>query len=90
MTSEVANEKTAVAFCALAFATASVIALPQGFKMIKEFLTVYEEVPSVSTTGNGQFTARISNDESSIQWELSYSDLEGRCSRPTSTLVTLE
>jgi hypothetical protein len=50
----------------------------QGFKKISEFLTGYEETPSsVSTTGNGTFNARISNDESSIDWELTYNDLEG-------------
>ena len=50
----------------------------QGFKNIKELLTGYEETPSaVSTTGNGTFDARISNDESRIEWELSYNDLEG-------------
>src|SRR5215212_8197120 len=54
------------------------IALGQGFKKISEILTGYEETPSaVSTTGNGTFNARISNDESRIDWELSYSDLEG-------------
>ena len=58
-----------VSACSIAFA--------QGFKKISEFLTGYEEVPSVSTTGNGTFNARISNDESRIDWELSYSDLEG-------------
>lgn len=70
-------KRVAVVLSLLAVATASAIALPQGFKAIKEFLTGYEEVPSVSTTGNGRFNARISNDESEIQWELSYSDLEG-------------
>ena len=48
-----------------------------GFKKISEFLVGYNEVPAVSTTGNGSFNARISNDESRIDWELSYSDLEG-------------
>jgi hypothetical protein len=61
----------------IAFLSASTLALTQGFKKISEFLTGYEEVPSVSTTGNGNFTARISNDESRIDWELTYSDLEG-------------
>jgi hypothetical protein len=55
----------------------SPIVFAQGFKVIMETLTGYEEVPAVSTVGNGQFRARISNDETSIQWELSYSDLEG-------------
>jgi CHRD domain len=59
-------------------ASAAVTAIAQGgFKLIKESLTGYEEVPSVSTTGGGQFDARISNDESQIDWQLSYSDLEG-------------
>ena len=58
-----------VSVCSIAFA--------QGFKKISELLTGYNEVPSVSTTGNGTFNARISNDESRIDWELSYSDLEG-------------
>ena len=62
-----------VGACALV-ATAAVA---QGFKNIKEFLTGYEEIPAVSTTGNGQFNARISNDGSRIDWQLSYSDLEG-------------
>jgi len=54
------------------------IAYAQGFKKISEILTGYEETPSaVSTTGNGTFTARISNDESRIDWTLSYADLEG-------------
>lgn len=70
-------KRAAIVFCLLAFATASAVALPQGFKLIKEFLSGYEEVPSVSTTGNGTFNARISKDESRIEWELNYSDLEG-------------
>ena len=60
----------------------SAIALGQGFKKISEILSGYEETATtgggaVSTTGNGTFTARISNDESRIDWELSYADLEG-------------
>ena len=59
-----------VSVCSIAFA--------QGFKRISEILTGYEETPSaVSTTGNGTFTARISNDDSQITWQLSYADLEG-------------
>ncbi len=70
-------KKVLVVFCLLAFVAASAVAFPQGFKRIREFLTGYEEVPSVSTQASGEFHARISNDESHIQWELSYSDLEG-------------
>jgi len=62
----------------VALVTASVAALGQGFKRISELLTGYEETPAaISTTGNGQFSARISNDETHIDWELSYSDLQG-------------
>jgi hypothetical protein len=35
----------------------------------------YEEVPAISTEGNGKFKAKISSDE--IQFQLRYSDLEG-------------
>ena len=67
-----------VSVAVITLVSISAIALGQGFKRISELLTGYEETPSaVSTTGNGTFTARISNDESRIDWELSYSDLEG-------------
>jgi len=63
----------------VAVLSAATIVLAQGgFKQISEFLTGYEETPSaVSTTGNGTFNARISNDGTRIDWELSYADLEG-------------
>ena len=66
-----------IAMIALASAPVGVFA-QGGFKTIGEVLTGYEETPSaVSTTGNGTFAARISNDASRIDWELSYADLEG-------------
>jgi len=62
----------------IALVSASTVVFAQGFKKISEILTGYEETPSaVSTTGNGTFNARISNDETQIQWELTYNDLEG-------------
>jgi hypothetical protein len=62
----------------IALVSACSIAFAQGFKRISEILTGYEETPSaVSTTGNGTFQARISNDNSRIDWTLSYADLEG-------------
>ena len=65
------------AVVAVAVASSAVYA-QGGFKRISEILTGYEETPSaVSTSGGGSFTARISNDASRIDWELSYSDLEG-------------
>jgi CHRD domain len=48
-----------------------------GFKNITEQLTGFKEVPVISTTGHGEFRARISDDETEISWELSYADLEG-------------
>jgi len=49
----------------------------EGFKNIRELLTGLKEVPVISTTGHGTFTAKISDDDSQIEWELSYADLEG-------------
>ena len=69
--------RVALSIAVLALVSASTVAWAQGFKKISEFLTGYQEVPSVSTTGNGEFNARISNDGSSIAWELTYNDLEG-------------
>ena len=60
----------------LACALVSAVAFAQGFVNIKELLTGYEEVPSVSTGASGEFTAKIRKD-STIDWQLSYSDLEG-------------
>jgi len=60
------------------FVSASAFVLAQSFKFIHETLTGYEEAPNVlSTTGNGEFHARISHDDTRIQYQLSYSDLEG-------------
>jgi hypothetical protein len=48
-----------------------------GFKLVSEQLSGLKEVPVISTTGQGEFHARISRDGSEIEWELSYADLEG-------------
>lgn len=69
--------RVALSIAVVALVSASTVVWAQGFKKISELLTGYEEVPSVSTTGTGDFNARISNDGSSIDWELSYADLEG-------------
>lgn len=47
---------------------------------LKAKLKGFEEVPAVSSTGSGLFRADISDDESSIEYELSYSGLEGTAS----------
>lgn len=70
--------RLAVSIAVIAVVSATTVVLAQGgFKRISEFLTGYQEVPSVSTSADGTFKARISNDGSRIDWELSYSDLEG-------------
>lgn len=69
--------RLAASIAVVAVLSSATVVLAQGFKKISEFLTGYQEVPSVSTTGGATFNARISNDESRIDWELSYSDLEG-------------
>jgi hypothetical protein len=44
---------------------------------ISEALIGYQEVPSISTTGNGTFDAVISEDGTRVNYVLSYADLEG-------------
>ena len=62
---------------ALVLLSCSAVALGFAVKNLRAFLTGYEEVPAVSTTADGEFKARISEDESSIQYELSYKELQG-------------
>lgn len=67
-----------VVFAAVAvLACAVTAALAVGPKGLRAFLSGYNEVPAVSTVATGDFRARISNDESRIDYELSYADLEG-------------
>src|SRR5262245_60676135 len=35
-------------------------------------LSGYQEVPAVSTTSRGSFTADVSSDETTVSWELTY------------------
>ncbi len=37
----------------------------------------FEEVPSISSTGSGQFTAELNEDETALTFSLTYSQLEG-------------
>lgn len=53
------------------------VADPKPENEVKVDLSGYQEVPAVSTGATSTFRATISDDESSIQWELSYADLEG-------------
>jgi hypothetical protein len=50
----------------------------EGGQRFREFLNGLKEAPNVvSTTGTGRFRAAISNDESEINYVLTYRDLEG-------------
>lgn len=44
---------------------------------IDAHLTGYQEVPSVSTPAHGEFDAKISKDQQSITYQLTFSDLVG-------------
>ncbi|GAB2594895.1 CHRD domain-containing protein [Ramlibacter solisilvae] len=44
---------------------------------IRATLTGYEEVPSVSTVASGEFVGMISRDEQSIDYQLTYTELQG-------------
>jgi hypothetical protein len=48
---------------------------------IEADLTGYEEVPSVNTVASGDFNARISRDEQSIEYVLKYKNLQGTVSQ---------
>jgi hypothetical protein len=46
-------------------------------RSFKAELKGFTEVPSVSSTGSGEFRARVSQDDTSIEFELTYENLEG-------------
>ena len=69
-------KRATIALCFIALLAVSAVALVQN-KKIREFLSGFSEVPSVSTVAEGEFNATISVDETQIDYELSYSDLEG-------------
>jgi CHRD domain len=48
-----------------------------GLRRLKEVLTGHKEVPVISTSGHGLFTATISRDKTEIHYTLKYADLEG-------------
>ena len=60
----------------LAVATAAAALTDNRFRRIREFLNGHKEVPVVSTTGRGVFTATINREGTEINYHLRYSDLE--------------
>ena len=70
--------KWAVGVAVLAAAAAvGTVAVAGGGRDIDENLTGFEENPSVSTTGNGSFEARVDRRNEEISYRLEYADLEG-------------
>jgi CHRD domain len=58
-------------------ATVGTVAVAGGGGEVREDLTGYQEVPAISTEGNGTFRARIDARDEQIRYRLTYSDLEG-------------
>ena len=63
---------------ALAVASSGLAFSDSGGRRFDERLDGYKEAAApISTTGNGTFTATISRDETEIEYELTFADLEG-------------
>jgi hypothetical protein len=66
------------ATAALAVGTTALAFSDEGGRKFREFLNGYKEAAApVSTTGAGTFTATISKDETEINYELTFENLEG-------------
>lgn len=65
--------------CALALLAGGVpaLAMANGERTIKTKLIGYKEVPAVSSSGNGRFSARIDEAAGTLTYELTYRALEG-------------
>jgi hypothetical protein len=61
----------------LAFTFTSVLWADSGNKLIQARLTGFQEVPPVSTVARGKFTGEVNQAATELQYEISYSDLEG-------------
>lgn len=48
-----------------------------GFNHLSATLGGYQEVPSISSTGTASFTADVAKDGQSVDWQMSYANLEG-------------
>lgn len=59
-------------------AATSALAVPAAAQTVHARLHGYQEVPSVSSPGRGEFKAKINEDAGSIFFELSYENLQGQ------------
>jgi hypothetical protein len=57
-------------------AAVGTVAVAGGGNEIREDLTGYQEVPAISTEGNGTFKAKIDRNAQEISYRLSYADFE--------------
>ncbi|HET6900816.1 MAG TPA: CHRD domain-containing protein, partial [Vicinamibacteria bacterium] len=74
------SRATLLAGVALAFAVPGSHDVAQAHdrnRSIRADLRGIEEPPSISSTGSGEFRAKISRDETSFEYELTFEDLEG-------------
>ncbi len=55
----------------------AMVSAPALAETHKANLKGFQEVPAISTTGEGRCKAKISSDETTIEYKLSYSSLEG-------------
>jgi hypothetical protein len=77
--------KVKILLASVVILIALIVVIPQAANQLNAMLNGYEEVPAVSTRANGVMRARIADDqtggvitfEGKIQYELSYTDLEG-------------
>jgi hypothetical protein len=67
----------AALFLSIVALAAAPIASAQNFNRLGTNLIGFEEPPSISTVATGRFDAAISHDDTEIQYELSYENLEG-------------
>jgi hypothetical protein len=73
----------AVAVAALGVATYALAGGPgAGFNHLTATMSGYQEVPAVSSGASATFTADVSKDGNSIDWQLSYGGLEGAGTQP--------
>src|SRR5262245_32659081 len=66
-----------ISYATLVLLLVPVLTSADSPERLRANLIGYEEVPSVSTPAHARFTAVIANDEDTISYELSYSDLIG-------------
>lgn len=69
--------KLRVGVSALILLAVAAVAVAQGVRALREFLTGYEEVPAVATTADGEFRAQIDDRDDTITYQLSYRETEG-------------